>query len=230
MTKKQDLVPSPIDTPDILKISFSGLLEALTGIAASEKKDLILSVGHIFQGCRKGQFLNQLINELNRYRDKGRIKDDYLNTEQHYTCLQEMYDFLDNDSPDKIRFDAMKKVFLVAASEKISDRESLLPHQYMKICRTLSSGEVIVLSTSYELLKIKQRQHIEASVWLQDIADESGLIHPELVEMHEGELMKKNLLLPRIHSDKSGIRTGPHYRLTSLGNELCKYIENYEEP
>lgn len=200
-----------------------------TSIAASEKKELYLSVGHILQAIRKGKFLSQFLNEWNQYRDKGRIKEDYQNTEQHYTCIQEMLDFLDSDPPEEIRFDILKKIFLVAATEKVSDRKSLLPQQYMKVCRTLSSGEIIVLSTAYKISKQEYPKYSAADGWLRKIAEESGLIHPELVEIHEEELMKKHLLSPRVYSDRSGINVGQHFRLISLGLDICNYIENYKD-
>lgn len=117
------------DTADVIKDTLTCLAEGLTGIAASDRKDLAFSVGHIFQSLRKGQFLSRLLDEWNSYRAKGRIKDDYVRTEQHQACLQELLLFLDNDCPDEIRFQTLKKIFLVAATEAASDRTSLLPYQ-----------------------------------------------------------------------------------------------------
>ena len=34
--------------------------------------------------------------------------------------------------------------------------------------------------------------------WSEQVTKESGLIHPELVEFHEKNLMEKQLLLPRL--------------------------------
>jgi len=219
------------DTGDILKDALANLAEGLTGLAASERKELVFSVGHIFQSLLKGQFLSQLMNEWNDYREKGRIKDDYLGTEQYRACLQEMLDFLDKDTPDDLRFTFLKKIFLTAATEKISKRDSFLPQQYMHICRRLTSGEVIVLKTTYEITKAGGSDTLEksAKAWLNKVADESGLKYPELIEIHERELMEKNLLMNRRHSDRSGISLGGHYRLTGLGFEICQFIEHYDE-
>lgn len=95
------------DTSDILKKSFTALVEGLSGMAISEKKDFGLSVSHLLQGLLRGKLLNQLINEWSEYREKGKIKDDYQSTEQHFECLQEMLDFLDKDNPDQIRFNVI---------------------------------------------------------------------------------------------------------------------------
>lgn len=217
------------DTGKVIKKTLTSLAEGVTGIAAADRKDLALSVGHIFQSLRKGQFLSRLGEEWEVFRKKGRIKDDYQGTEQHRSCFQEFLDFLDNASPDEIRFEVMKKVFLVAASESKSDRDSLMPYQFLRLCRGMSSGEVIVLNTTYKIAKSEQLPDFTAAgQWLDLIAKESGLRHPALVEIHEERLIEKHLLSRRLHGDRSGVALKPHFRLTSLGLELCDYIASYD--
>ena len=65
------------ETSDVLARTITGIAEGLTGIAASKREGLILSVGYILQSIRSGQFLNTLLKEWNKYREKGRIKEDY---------------------------------------------------------------------------------------------------------------------------------------------------------
>ena len=218
------------DTGKLINNTLTSLAEGITGIAASERKDLALSVDHIFQSFRKGQFLSRLGEEWNSYREKGRIKDDYIDTEQHRICLQELLDFLDKDSPDEIRFEVMKKVFLVASTEMASDRNSLLPYQFLRLCRGMSSGEVIVLNATYRIAKSEKTPDGSESSnrWLDAIAKESGLCHSSLVEIYEDELIKKHLISGRLFSDRSGVEVKPHFRLTSLGLELCDFIESYD--
>ena len=218
------------DTGEVIKRTLTSLAEGITGIAASERKGLSLSVGHIFQSLRKGQFLSRLGEEWDSYREKGRIKDDYIDTEQHRSCLQELLDFLDNDSPDEIRFEVMKKVFIAAAIETASDRNSLLPYQFLRLCRGMSSGEVIVLNATYEIAKSENISNTEnsANVWLRTIADKSGLVYTSLVEIHEEDLIKKHLLSGRMGSDRSIVAIRPNFRLTSLALELCDYIASYD--
>ena len=131
MTKITRNASSNSSSPDMLSETIKGLAEGLTGIAASDKSVRYLSIGHLLQKFRSGRFLNELKAEWDKFREKGRIKGDYATTEQHYECLQEILDFLDTDSPDRIRFAALKEIFLTTATEMISDRESLLPQQYM---------------------------------------------------------------------------------------------------
>lgn len=230
MSKKDEIAKLQQDTGSVLDKTLTTLAEGITGLAASDKKELALSVGHIFQSLRKGQFLGQLIEEWKRLREKGRIKDDYQSSEQHFSCLQEMLEFLDHDSPDQVRFDVIKKIFLVAATDPETNRESVLPHQYMRICRGLSSGEVIVLSTTYNIAEKGYPDKMSgAQQWLEMVAKDSGLTHTGLVEIHEEELIKKMLLTRRFHGDRSGVAVSPHFRLTNIGYEICKYIDKYEE-
>ena len=162
------------DTAGILKRTLANLAEGVTGIAASDRHQVVLSLGHVVQRLRSGKFLSQLMREWDEFREKGRIKESHEKSEQHQSCLQEMLDFLDKDMPDQIRFDALKKVFIVAATDKDTDSASLLPCEYMRICRTLSSGEIIVLSTSYRAAKKGVPNGFRgATSWLEKIAKDS---------------------------------------------------------
>jgi hypothetical protein len=232
MANKKDIQILKQDTKNIITNTLAGLIQGLTGVATSSKKELILSVSHTFQKMRGGHFLSVLLEEWNKYKEKGKVKDDYQFTEQHKVCLSELLEFLDKDSPDELRFKVLKQIFLVAASEKISDRNSYLPQQFMKLARSLSDGEVLLLTTIWRIANNhpgKYEEHYGASRWIEEVTNASGLKHRELVEIHEKELMDKRLLTPRLHSDNSGVKVNPHYRLSSLGYELCRFINNYEE-
>ncbi|MDD4681161.1 MAG: hypothetical protein PHP79_09835 [Clostridia bacterium] len=163
--------------------------------------------------------------------EKGSIKDDYQYTNQHLTCLQELLGFLENDITDELRFTVLKKIFFVSAAEEILDRDNPLPVMYFKICKSLSSGEILVLKTTYELTKEeawKEMKTNSATDWLDMISKKAGLIYPELAELYEQELIGKNLITPREHTDKSGVTKGEHFRLTNLAYNLCRYIEAYD--
>ena len=196
-----------------------GLAEGLTGLAASDNKDRMLSIGYLFQRVRSGKFLDTLKSQWDEYREKGRIKDDYIDTDQHAECLQEMLDFIDNDVPDSIRFEAMKQVFLNASSETISDRESVLPQQYMRLCRGLQSGEVLVLRTLYEVISEggKIVGMPTSPDWNRWLASRSGLECGEHVSLFTASLKEKHLIVgEQAWSHKHG--------MTSLGLSLCEFI------
>lgn len=217
-------------TSRLFRETAKSLVEGITGVAVSGRADLILSLSHIFQRARSGIFLSVLLKEWDKYREKGRVKDDYVQTEQHQQCLQEMLDFLDRDSPDAPRFSMLKAIFLGAATESMSSRDSVLPQQYMSLCRTLSSGEVLVLNSTFALTERGGTTvDSQASTWLEVIAKESGLDSNELVEIHERKLIEKNLLTNRTFSDRSGIRGGPNLRLTPLAVAICRFIKEFDK-
>jgi hypothetical protein len=141
-----------------------------------------------------------------------------------------MLDFLDKDSPDEIRFSFLKKIFLITATETASDRNSIIPQQFMKICRCLSSGEILVMQGAYSYLKAGHidPNDLNTQSWLRNVAKESGLTYPSLVESHESELERKKIIRGRFYSDKSGVTLGDYYRLTELGYQICKFIESYD--
>ena len=217
-------------TSKLLRETAEGLVQGLFGLAASDRKDLILSLGYIFQRARSGSFLNALLQEWERYREKGRIKDDYVKSEQHQECLREMLDFLDHDSPDSLRFRMLKAIFLGAATESESNRDSVLPQQYMSICRTLTSGEALILRATFAIVECGTWSPTnEARNWLGVIAKESGLQSHELVEIHERKLIEKNLLSDRTFGDRSGVALGQNYRLTPLALAICGFIKAFDE-
>lgn len=219
-------------TSDILESTYINLVRGLTGLATSDKKELIYSVSRIFQNIRATNLLTLLKKEWDYWEEKGKIKDDYTTTEQHLNCLHELLDFLDNDIPDELRFGTMKKILLVASTESISKRDDIMPQQFIRICRQLSSGEIILLFAAFDLAKANNFQYKGVSDyngWLKVMAENSILKYPALVELHEAKLTELKLLTNRHYSDKSGIQLSNQLRLSNFGLDFCKYVETYNE-
>ena len=228
MSQDKKLEPFEQSTENVIANTLTELAQGITGIATSSKNDLILSISHTFQKMRGGQFLSVFLEEWKKYKEKGKVKNDYEFSEQGKVCLQELLEFLDKDSPDEIRFNVLKQIFFVAASEEVSDRDSFLPQQFMKIARALTDGEVVLLSTIWRMDKAHEGDydpHLSAGQWIDDVSVTSGMKHKALVEIHEEGLMEKRLLTQRIHGDRSGIFVNPHYRLTDLGYDFCQFVE-----
>lgn len=221
------------DTLSIVRRTHKTLTEGLTGILSSKPQEWMLSAGYILQRTRASELLKTFLKEWEKYREKGRIPDDYLKTEQHKECLLEILDYLDKALPDEITFSALKKIFIVASTEKISARDSLLPQHYIRIIRKLSPGAILVLTTTYLIAKEGRPKGLAqltyARLWLDKISERSGLQYRELVENYEDELIKCNLITGRQHIDRSRVIYGNHNRLTDLGLNLCTYIDNYED-
>ena len=220
------------DGEEVSNATLKAFTEALTGIAASDKKEWALSFGYLLQRVRGGKLLKTFNDEWAKYRKKGKIKDDYLATEQGLTCFQELLDSIDKDSPDETKFLAMQAVLLAAGEEKLEDRDSVLPQQLMRICRQLASGEVLVLMASYDIwIKRDFPQPQGGPVlsgnkrdWTSKVVARTGLRFPELVQTHERTLVEKCLLSEHRYGDESGFELTEHYRLTRLGHSLCDFI------
>jgi hypothetical protein len=141
-----------------------------------------------------------------------------------------MLDFLDKDSPDERRFSILKAIFLGAATEEQSTRDSVLPQQYMSLCRTLSSGEVLVLQAVFAITEgggiFSAKNNKE---WFEIIAEKSGLKTRELVEIHERKLMEKNLIMNKAQPDGAmSYQAGSNFRLTPLAVQMCKFIKTFD--
>lgn len=234
MSKDANEALPPANTSSTLSKTLASIAEGLTGIAASDREQWILSFGHVLQSIRGGRLLATFKNEWESYREKGKIKEDYEQSEQHQECLQELLDFLDEGPPDSARFAVLKKILLVAATERASKRESILPQQYMRLCRGLTSRELLVMLTAHTVSKappsVKLDTPESAIVWVETIARASGLDYPELVEVHERALVEKNLITPRLYPDRSGVTMGQYFRLTRLAHDMCEFIERFENP
>lgn len=225
MAKSPAPLETAVDVPAKIGEQLQAITEFLTGFASSEKKDWILSFGYVLQRIRGGRFLETLLNELNQYREKGRIKHGYFQTDQGQTCLQELLDALDKDSPDEIRFKAMKAVLLVAASERHSSRADVLPQQLMRICRQLSSTEVLILTACHTIYKQHEwddqiSNNFERFVPL--VTKKSGLEIDDLVLLNTDGLRAKRLII------KNSRTTILVFKLSPLGERLCQFIEAYQ--
>ena len=230
---QKDLLIFERSTEDIIRATLNSLIEGMTGVFNYTKDDCLLSISLISKRSRGGKFLNELLKEWNKYREKGKVKEDYQFSEQHKVCLQELLDFLENDSPDEVRFLVLKKILLVASTEKISDRNNLLPQHFMKIVRKLTDGEIILLTAVFDI-DIQRKfwsddPHYSADSWIKKVTLESNLKYTQLAEIYEKSLMDKKLITPRFHPDGSGVHVRPHFRLTDLGFNLCQYIASYEK-
>jgi hypothetical protein len=201
------------------------VIELATGIGASEPKDWFLSAGHVLQRVRGGRFTATLVNEINDFRAKGRIKDDYFESDQGQACLQELLNALDTDSPDEIRFNAMKSVLLAIASENLSSRNDVVPLQVMQICRQLSSGEVLVLSATDALHNSGnwRAEAMNRGQLIPLLVRQTGLGYAELIELSAEKLEAKKLV------SLVGSKGGPDFgfKLTGLGERICRFIEAY---
>ncbi len=222
-----------MEVPEIIKNSAKVWAETLTGIVKSEPKDILVSLGYIAQRLIADQHLNSVLVEWEKIREKGRMKEDYAQCMQAKYTLLELLKFLESDMPDEQRFQILKRIMLVAATEEKSDRQSIKPQEFMKLIKILPAGSVMVLTTAYQLSKNPpigpgENNRVNADSWVKIIAEKSGLEYPALVVMYEKPLIESMLLTERVYADGSGVRLSPHFRVSDLGFELCSFLDHYD--
>ncbi len=231
MTKNQ-IESFDISTEGVLKKSILHITEGVTGIAASERKELKLSIGHILQRALAGSFLSTLQKEWQQFKEKGRIKDDYEQTEQHRACLKELLEYLERGVPEERILEILKSIFLIAATEKHSERNDFLPHQYMKIASGLTPGEILLMESGYSFAKSIDKSTATTMTcerWITRVAERSPLEHEDLIVYYLNGLCKKCLTAPPLEKGSPSLNLQyPYYGLTKLGYSFCDYINNYE--
>lgn len=221
-------------TSSIVKKTLENLLQGLTGVAVSDKKEIILSVSNIFQKLLAGNRLNSFIDEWEKLKSKGNIKDDYQFTEQHKISLLELLKFLDEDIADEERFAFIKKIILVSATEKYSARDEILPQQYIRIVKSLSSAELLILIAAYNTnMKLDWKDNVNprkrVSDWKNEIIKQSGLVYQEIIDIEVEKLVNKVLIIPALNADGSGLLLGEHFRLTNLGFNILEFVSHYDK-
>lgn len=213
------------------------IAEALTGILVSDLKDWKLSAGKIVQAVIKGNLLNQLGREIERYQKEGKIKEDYLDSDINRASFKELLKFIDEEAPDEIRFRAMKSIFLVS----VGNGDGALAHELLQICKQLSSMEIMILSANHNVVKGTAKptasgitsSAIQIKYWTQIIAEQIGHNLSEIVLLYEDHLIALKLISDRHYPiDRTRVTekfdATPYFRLTPLGYKLCEFITKYE--
>jgi hypothetical protein len=226
------LVPAagPIDSLALLKKAIEESPEILTGVLGTLIPGALLPA-RLFHAGLKGQFAKQLTVELEEFRKKGQINEDYLKSEPAAACFSDLLDFIDRISPDPERYKAIREAFLRTMRRGEMGKGAVYAQQLLRIVYELSAGEIVVLATVY---KMGSGGEVTASFWLNDVANRSNILRSEIVEGIERSLMEKRLILPRsTESAKSRpdfdypyIKIwGQRNRLTILGQEVCELIQ-----
>jgi hypothetical protein len=205
------------------------LIAGVSGVAAAEAPERTLAAGRVLQSAFAGNFAEQLKSEWADFVEKGRIKPDYTQSTAHAENTAELLELLESGPADRHTFEFFRKLFMVASAEAVDSRESMLPREYLRIARTLSGGEIVLLvATNRSAAGGVRNQVISVRAWLDPMQKESGLVHEELIVQFERALILKGLLTKRRNADESAAVFGPHGRLTDLGAAMCKYFTTYD--
>lgn len=213
-------------------------ITAVSSQTLGQPQNLIPSLARIAQRIVSAGLTEGISQEWNYLVKKGVIKDEF-SPKMNY-CILELLNFLENEMPDEERFQVMKKILLVAASESEEEREKHTPHTYMKIIKQLSSEEILIMNSIYNVFKNKKnkiddlkntnngRNSVFLDEWFNLMVSESGLKHKELVAIQEQKLIDKQLISSRVSRGEM-IRIDENFRLTSLGLGIWDYIGKYNK-
>lgn len=212
------------------------MAEFLTGVLASDTKDLKYSAGRLVQASLQWKLYSYLGKEINDYITKGKIKEDFLSDHKNQQSLYDLLKFIDEATPDEERFNAVKSLFLKSLSEDTSEEERIIAYQFMKLSKELDSDSLLILKAAFDIYSNKSALSVtlgpndldtkSAHIWLTHISKQIGHGILSLVELHEEQLMQLKLISPRIHPDGSGIEKTKYFRLTDLGYKFCEFIYN----
>jgi hypothetical protein len=196
--------------------------EILTGVLATVLPPA-LPVVRLFHAGAKNNLIRQIVVEVEEFRKKGAINEEYLKTDEAHACFADLLDYIDKTSPDPKRYDAIRTAFLKVLDRKQTGKNAPYDQQMLRIICELSAGEIVVMGTIY---KMGMGGEVRRSSWLCDVANNSGLLRLEIVEEIEESLMKKRLIYE--HGDLRAAehavikKWGMRNRLTTLGQEVCE--------
>lgn len=208
------------DSPEILTTVLGAAVAATYGPVAGMAAIFGVKALH---GAVKGQGWRQIAVALEELKSKGKIKEEFIDSDLGKACLSELLDAIDKN-PDPKRVLALKNAFLRIASQPGKDSEAVHQQQLLHMIGTLSSGEIVLLATMYRVGGVNL--YTSADQWLSDMATETGFRDQGLVKLSEKPLMGKHLVLPRTLVDGSGIEWGLRNRLTGLGERICLFMQD----
>lgn len=205
------------DSPEILTGVLANAVTSIygpvTGVAATVGVKLL-------HGVVKGQAWQQIAVALQDLKSKGKIQEDFVDSDLGKACLSELLEAIEKD-PDPRRIHALKNAFLKIASNPGKNSDAVYQQQILRLIGGLSSGEIVLIATMYRVGGMNQYNRAEQ--WLNDMARETGFLDEGLVLLSEAPLMEKHLVLPRGNPNVL-ISWSQRNRLTGLGVRVCEFM------
>ena len=209
------------------------IAETFLGIMKTDKGAWLDSGVRLFDSLLKNRLIQQLVSEIERYQSEGKVKMDYMETDNNRMALKEVLKIIDEAPPDEEKFKAIKSLFLCNVEEGASGEDQMLTYQYLLLVNLLNSGEVMVLKAIYNIAKGRSRPAVSLELidgqhrenWYKAIARQAGFNHVPLSELYAEKLMALRLIddAKRQHLDLRN-----NNMLTSLGLSVCEFITKYE--
>lgn len=228
------IVPAPSDNAlTAFKAAIEQSPEILTGVLGTLLPGALIPA-RLFHAGMKGRLVHQLMVELEDFRKKGQINEDYLKSEPAAACFSDLLDHIDRISPDPERYKAIHEAFIRTIRRAEMGKNAPHAQQLLRVVYGLSASEILVLAAIYPMGN--PNKEIRADSWLNEVANKSGLLRSELVEETEYELIQKRLIHSRIDRANNPAHVtviniwGMKNRMTILGQEVCELIMRTDIP
>lgn len=223
LQKLQELTRSP---------TVIGVLEFLTGLGTTvidKPANLIGSGGRLTQALFKGSLYQQLYLEVQKYREEGKIPEEKLNSNHGRTIFIELMRTIDEESLDKDKFEALKNIFFKSVNKDTDEHDQMLAYQYFLVCKKLSSLDIFILKTAFEVYGMAGSEYSAGGVkggvkgWEADMAGRLG-VPEELVSQsrisNSGVSQNPNTM---VFDSEAGQHS--KHGLTKLGIAICEFMK-----
>jgi hypothetical protein len=219
-----DIVKAPTNDSvgEFLEQPLLASIESITGFLASGPKEWTLAIGRIVQAPLKAKLFEQVAREINEFRNKGKVPDNFAEQKHGAQTWTELFTMIDQECPDDERLDALKAMFFSVNKVTAEDAERVLQYQLFQIAKKLNSNDLMVLKAVYESAEVNAKNTLRE--WMEAVSHHLGHALSALVERGEVNLVEHRLLSPRLEPDR--LRVAPH-RLTDLGTKFCDTIKWY---
>lgn len=204
-TQNADALSEFLDKPAV------HIAETITGALAEGMKGVAASAGRLVQGALKLQLLTQFGREINYFRERGKIRNDFAKDKYGFQSWVELIAVIDSEAPDEDRLKAMKATFFAINQINQSDGEKIATYQLFRIAKRLTSGQILILKAAYELSEgnIFPRGSMHTADWLRHIAEHLGHGIVSLID-HEDKALTDLHLLNRRSTDGPRKRNRRH--------------------
>ncbi|MFA5942482.1 MAG: hypothetical protein WC798_02305 [Candidatus Paceibacterota bacterium] len=227
---------------DFLRAPTVKIAEFITGVLVSEQKDWKFSAGKLVQAAIKGNLLTQLGREIEKYRNEGRIKEDYFATHKNQASLYELLKFLDEEVPDEELFKAIKSIFFAGISVDSDAQNEALAYEFLQTAKKLNGTEILILKANFDIVRghpiaeVQKRMEDTSNNhnrgrWRKFISIQMGYSDFDaVVRKYEAHLEELCLITPRNEDNRfvNDYEPSQKFRLTEIGFKFCEFMTKYE--
>lgn len=178
----------------------------------------------------KGKLLQQVAQEINEFRKKGKIADDFAGRKYGYDTWVDLLKIIDEETPDEDRLEALKAMFYAANKVNATDAQQVVAYQLFQIAKKLSSNDLLVLKATFDANFQGGFTGNSYKDWSDRVSKSAGGLPNGLVDLADSTLVQYRLLTERYGTGTPAnpLISSPNMRLTDLGLKFCQNIRDYK--